>query len=243
MDGEVPGTSARTYAIIAVALLVALAAIVAVSLNGASNGMEGVGGKVGSSSAMLLKNQESPAQDAADGAGQQAKNPEGVDLSGRTPKGNGDLVIVEYSDFQCPFCTRAVPIVEQIIGEYGDNVRVYYKHFPLSQIHQYAQKAAEASECAADQGMFWEYHDKLFENQASLDTPSLKRYAGQMGLDQNEFDACLDSGKKASLVKKDLQEGLKLGVTGTPTFLINEKKVVGAQPFEAFKQVIDAEIS
>jgi len=152
--------------------------------------------------------------------------------------GKGKVTIIEFSDFQCPFCGRAQPTLKQIIQDYGDKVEIVYKHFPLS-FHQYAQKAAEASECARDQGKFWEYHDILFENQNALDLTSLKKYAKDLNLDTGKFNSCLDNSEKASVVEKDFNEGLARGVDGTPTFFINNEVLVGAQPYSAFKQAID----
>jgi protein-disulfide isomerase len=151
------------------------------------------------------------------------------------------VTIIEYSDFQCPYCANAVPILSQIKAEYGDSVRFVFKDFPLS-FHQNAQKAAEAGQCANDQGMFWELHDKMFANQGSIDVGSIKGYAASLGLDTSQFNACLDSGKYASEVQQDFSEGKAAGVSGTPTFFINGKKIVGAQPFSAFKQIIEQEL-
>lgn len=163
-----------------------------------------------------------------------------VDDTGRTHSEGIDasIVILEYSDFQCPFCSRVVPTINRIKEEYGSQVTIKFRHFPLS-FHKNAKKAAEASECARDQDKFWEYHDKLFENQARLGGSDLKKYAGELGLDSNRFETCLDGGSKTKLVEKDFNDGQELGVTGTPTFFINGQKVVGAQPYEAFKGIID----
>jgi len=117
-----------------------------------------------------------------------------------------------------------------------------YRHFPLS-IHENAQKAAESSECAREQQKFWEYHDTLFENQQALDAASLKKYAADLKLDTKKFNDCLDSGKYEQQIQLDIQEGIAAGVSGTPTFFINGFPLVGAQPFSAFKQVIEQELS
>jgi len=146
---------------------------------------------------------------------------------------NAPITIIEYSDFECPYCGRALPAVNEVIETFGDNVKIIYKHFPLS-FHPNAQKAAEASECARDQGQFKAYHDKLFENQQALTLTSLKSYAKQLGLDSATFDSCLDSGIKATIVKEDFDEGKSVGVTGTPGFTINGQLLVGAQPFQEF---------
>ena len=152
------------------------------------------------------------------------------------------ITIIEFSDFQCPFCARAVPTMEQIFKTYGDKVRLVYRDFPLS-FHQYAQKSAEAAECADEQGKFWEYHDSLFANQNALDIDSLKKYASDTKLDTAKFNECLDSGKYAEEVQKDFKDGQSAGVRGTPAFFINGRLVSGAQPFETFKKIIDEELA
>ena len=161
-------------------------------------------------------------------------------------KGPSDakVTIIEFSDFQCPYCKRAEPTLNQIFDEYGNNVRLVYRDFPLS-FHQYAQKAAEASQCAFEQGKYWEYHDILYENQETLDVASLKQYAKDLGLDSAKFDSCLDSGKYESEVEKDFQDGQAAGVSATPAFFILDRdgnvveNIVGAQPFSVFKEAID----
>lgn len=154
---------------------------------------------------------------------------------------NAEVTIVEYSEFQCPYCARVVPTVNQIKEKYGDRVKVVFKDFPLD-FHQYAQKAAEAAQCAHEQGRFWEYHDMLFANQGSLDIASLKQYASGLGLNTEQFNSCLDSGKYAAEVQQDLSDGRAAGVSGTPTFFINGEKLVGAQPFSAFESLIINEL-
>ncbi|MCS7109249.1 MAG: DsbA family protein, partial [Candidatus Micrarchaeota archaeon] len=167
------------------------------------------------------------------------------DLTGLEPRGNPDapITIIEYSDFQCPFCSKVQPTIEQILKDYDGKVKIYYEQFPLTQIHPNAQKAAEASLLAAEQGKFWEYHDILFKNQDKLDVKYLKEYASQLGLDAEKFNYGLDSGIKAQTVNKNLQEGIKNGVQGTPTFFINGHILTGAQPYSVFKQIIDSELN
>ena len=151
-------------------------------------------------------------------------------------------VIVEYSDFQCPFCKKAYEgALSQIRKNFRDAVEIDYRHFPLS-FHSYAQKAAEASECARDQGKFWDYHDMLFENQKSLDVQSLKKYAAALGIDTNKFNACLDNGDKAQAVQDDFRQGQQKGVSGTPAFFIGDTMISGAQPYENFLPLICKEI-
>ncbi|MBU0898986.1 MAG: DsbA family protein [Nanoarchaeota archaeon] len=164
----------------------------------------------------------------------------GVALSNQ-PSGLAAVTIIEYSDFQCPYCARVVPTINQIKQTYGDKVEMVYKHFPLN-FHDQAQKAAEASEAAREQGKFWEMHDKIFENQNSMSVANYKKWAAELGLNTEQFNAALDSGKYAQLVNNDLQEGKVAGVSGTPTFFINGQKLVGARPFSEFKKIIDSEL-
>jgi len=158
---------------------------------------------------------------------------------------NAPVTIIEFSDFQCPFCGRFYQqTLPQIEKDYIDTgkVKLVYRHLPLS-FHEQAQKAAEASECANDQGKFWEYHDMIFENQAALSDAIFSQWAQQLGLDVNTFNDCLDSGKYTSKVNRDNSDAQKYGASGTPTFFINGQKVVGAQPFPAFQAAIDAQLS
>jgi protein-disulfide isomerase len=154
---------------------------------------------------------------------------------------NAPITVIEFSDFQCPYCVRARPVVARVRQAYGDKVRWVFRHFPLN-IHDLAQKAGEASACAGDQGKFWEMHDRLWEANGKLQVAELKGAATALGLDRAAFDACLDSGKHAGLVSADLAAGASFGVTGTPAFFINGRPLVGAQPFEAFQQAIDQEL-
>lgn len=158
--------------------------------------------------------------------------------------------VVEFSDFQCPFCKRffeeTLPQIEEEYIKTG-KVRLVYRDFPLS-FHKQAQLAAEAAECADDQGKFRQLHDQIFQGQAQWSGNSEARgifagYAEAIGLDMEEFNRCLDSGKYTEEVKQDFNDGVEYGVKGTPTFFINGQKLVGAQPFAAFKQVIDTELA
>ncbi len=155
---------------------------------------------------------------------------------------NAKVVMVEYSDFQCPACGVAEPTVQEVAGFYGDKIKFVYKHFPLN-IHQYAQKSSEASECAGVQGKFWEMHHKLFGNQNALRLSDLRTYAQQLGLNMTAFNQCLDGGAAAANVKADFNEGLAQKVSGTPAFFVNGRLIEGAQPFEEFKTVIDQELA
>jgi len=164
--------------------------------------------------------------------------------TGRPAKGaaNPTITIVEFSDFECPFCSRANPTIAQLMQDYPNKVKVVFKHFPLG-FHPNAQKASEAAECAYAQGKFWEMHDKLFANQDALDDANLKKYAVDLKLDTAKFDKCLDDGEKAAVVKQDASDGEKVGVGGTPTFFINGERLVGAQPASAFKEIIDKQLA
>jgi protein-disulfide isomerase len=153
------------------------------------------------------------------------------------------VTIVEFSDFQCPFCSRAIAAVDEVTKTYGDKVHLVFRNFPLD-FHKDAQKAAEAAQCANDQGKFWEMHDKLFASQAQgLGVDNLKKFAGDLKLDTAKFNKCLDSGEKAAVVKADQADGAKVGVNGTPAFFINGIMLSGAQPFDEFKTLIDAELA
>ena len=153
------------------------------------------------------------------------------------------VVIVEFSDYECPFCARfQQDTLEPLLAEFGDDIQFVYRDFPISQIHPNAQEAAEAAECADAQGAFWDYHDLLFANQQLLDRTSLIRYASQLNLDVDAFTECLESGLYRDEVLADLDEGRSYGVTGTPTFFINGQRVVGAQPLATFQAIIRAEL-
>jgi len=153
------------------------------------------------------------------------------------------VTIVEFSDFQCPYCSRAAATLRQVRQQYGDRVRLAFRHFPLRQIHQYAQKAAEAASCAAKQGRFWEMHDRLFEKQTQLEPADLKRYAGELGLNAAGFAQCLDSGQEASSVQRDVAAGEELGVRGTPGIFVNGRAFRGALPIERLDRVMDSELA
>jgi protein-disulfide isomerase len=167
-----------------------------------------------------------------------------VDVGSAPTKGpkSAKVTIVTFSDFQCPFCSRVNPTMEEIEKTYKDKVRIAFKHLPLS-FHDKAQGAAEASMAAHAQGKFWEMHDKLFANQGALDRASLDGYAKDLGLNVAQFKAALDSGKYADYVKQDAAQASRIGATGTPAFYINGKKLSGAQPFAAFKTEIDAALA
>src|SRR3989344_2154738 len=158
---------------------------------------------------------------------------------------NAKVTIIEYSDFECPFCGRmfaeTLPKIKENFVKSGE-AKFVYRHFPLRSIHKDAQKAAEASECASDQGKFWEYHDKVFEKQSSLGIENLKLWAKDLGLNSAQFDSCLDFGKYSTRVDIDYNEGLVLEINGTPATFVNGKLISGAQPYEEFEKVIREEL-
>jgi protein-disulfide isomerase len=148
------------------------------------------------------------------------------------------VTIVEFSDFQCPFCANAQAVLRQVLETYPGDVKLVYRHFPLER-HSQAKLAAEAAECAAQQGKFWEYHDQLFASAAELTRTRLQSLAETVGLEPQGFSTCLESGASAARVAEDLAAGKKAGVVGTPTFFVNGRMLEGAQPFAAFKKIVD----
>ncbi|HVS16800.1 MAG TPA: DsbA family protein [Thermoanaerobaculia bacterium] len=167
-----------------------------------------------------------------------------AEAAGRPAKGPADarVTLVEYSDFECPYCRQVVPTIQHVIAKYGDKVRVEYRQFPLTSIHANAMGAAHASLCANEQGKFWEMHDLMFEEQKELSMPQLKEKAGRLGLDQAAFDACVDSNKYAEAIQEDLRSGSLAGVTGTPAMFINGRPLSGAVDAATVSEVIDEEL-
>ena len=155
---------------------------------------------------------------------------------------NAAVTLVEFSDFQCPFCARVMPTLKRVKEAYGDRVRIVWKDFPLTSIHPQAFKAAEAGQCAREQGKFWDLHDRLFANQQALEPESLKKYAADAGLDAAKFNACLDTAKYGDRVQEQMGVGTSLGVGSTPTVFVNGRLISGAQPYEVFTSVIDEEL-
>ena len=163
-------------------------------------------------------------------------------------RGNFDapLTLVEFSDFQCPFCSRFHPSAVQALAEYGDQIRWVYKHFPLDQIHPHARPAAEASECLAEQkgnDGFWEFADALFANQARLGLGLYQELAQQQGVNMAQFNDCVAKRKYQDKIESDYQLGVKLGVNGTPGSFLNGTPIRGAIPYEQLKAMIDEELS
>jgi protein-disulfide isomerase len=152
------------------------------------------------------------------------------------------IELVEFSDFQCPFCYRAHPTVKQVLSTYGSKIRFVYRNYPLPN-HPNARPAAEAAQCANEQGQFWPYHDRLFADQTKLGDNDLKASAAALGLDAGKFNACFDSHKYKARVDADMQAGNEAGVNGTPAFFINGRMLSGAQPYDEFKKIIDEELA
>lgn len=157
-------------------------------------------------------------------------------------KKNAPITIVEYSDYQCPYCKSFHTTMKEVMKNYPDDVRWVLKHYPLN-FHPFAQKAAEGAECAGEQNKFWEYSDKIYENQDNLSSEMLSQTAKDLGLNAQKFDNCLSSGKMAAKVKADLSEGQALGVRGTPGSFINGKSIPGAVPYSTIDGMIKAELN
>lgn len=156
---------------------------------------------------------------------------------------NAPVTIVEFSDFQCPYCKQAESTLQAILAKYGSKVRLAFMDFPLREIHPRAQAAAEAARCAGEQGKFWEYHDVLYADQAKLDGPALIASARAVKLNEPAFQSCLESGKFKSQIDADLAEGQKAGVSGTPGFFINGVFLSGSQPQAEFEKVIETQLA
>lgn len=156
---------------------------------------------------------------------------------------NAPVTIVEFSDFECPYCGGLYPTLKEIEKNYKDKIRVVYRQFPLVNLHPHAQKAAEASLCANDQGHFWEMHDAMFTDQMNLEVTDLKAKAAKLSMNTATFNTCLDSNKYAATIKSEISEGAKVGVSGTPSMFINGRFLSGDQPYEDIAKMIDDELS
>ena len=151
------------------------------------------------------------------------------------------VTIVEFSDFQCPFCGREYPVIEKVMKDFEGKVRLVFRHYPLD-FHPFAEKAAEAAACAADQNKFWELHNAMFSNQQKLAVDDLKGYAKSAGVDSAKFDKCLDGGEKKAQVEADQKAGTEAGVNGTPAFFVNGVFINGAVPYDQIKQAVEREL-
>jgi len=162
--------------------------------------------------------------------------------SPRYGKVGAPVEIIEFSDFQCPYCIRGAETLDEVKEKYGDKVTIVYRHFPLP-MHDRAHRAAEASECANEQGKFWAYHDLLFANQRAMTEEDLSGYASQAELDLAKFNECLTSGRHVATVDNDMEEGAAAGMSGTPGFFVNGVFLGGAMPIDKFSEIIDAELA
>ena len=172
-----------------------------------------------------------------------AATPVAIELQDAPVRGpqEAPITVVEFSDFQCPFCARVSPTIHQLVKQYPGQVKWIFKHFLLG-FHPDALLAHQAALAAGEQGKFWAMHDLLFAHQRALKREDLIQYAKQLGLDRDRFLDALDSGKYRTIVEQDKAEGARLGVRGTPTFFINGRRLVGAQPFSAFASLIEKEL-
>jgi len=166
-----------------------------------------------------------------------------VNIAHAYTKGSQDapVVFVEFADYECPYCQKVNPQIQQLKKDYGDKVAVVYKDFPLP-MHHGSEKAAEAARCAGEQGKFWEYHDVLFYSK-QVDIDSLKEHARVLKLDGDAFDTCLDSGKEAKAVNQDLEEGKGLGLTGTPSFFVNGHFFSGVIDYGTLKDMVNQQLN
>ncbi|PIT90684.1 MAG: hypothetical protein COU22_00800 [Candidatus Komeilibacteria bacterium CG10_big_fil_rev_8_21_14_0_10_41_13] len=158
---------------------------------------------------------------------------------------NAKVKIFEFSDYECPYCGSFHPTMQQVMDQYGDQVAWIYRHFPLDSLHPQARPSAEAAECVAEQAGdegFWQFTDALFANQQSLSSTLYQQVAQSLGLNMNQFNDCVSSGKYQDKVESDYQSGVLSGVTGTPGSFINGIPVKGALPFSTIKQIIDSEL-
>jgi protein-disulfide isomerase len=155
---------------------------------------------------------------------------------------DASVTIVEFSDFQCPYCRQASGIMYSLAEKYPEDVRIVFRHLPLDSLHPRARAGAEASVCAADQGLFWEYHDQLFANSRAFEDDDLRGYAREIGADEERFDACFDAREHAAKVEADVAAAKGLGVTGTPAFVVNGILLYGLQSEDAFERLIHDEL-
>ena len=152
------------------------------------------------------------------------------------------IVLVEYTDYQCPYCSRAQPTIDAVMERYNGLVRHVFKNLPLP-MHNQAQLAAEAALCAQDQGKYWEFHDWLFQNQRTMNRDTMIAEAGELGMNVDLFTTCITDGTHQAAVDADVKEARGFGITGTPGFMINGRVLTGAQPLEAFETIIDEELT
>ncbi len=186
-----------------------------------------------------------PAQDSAVNINQNLKRTNvQVDDDPSIGPENAPITIVEFSDYQCPFCTKwHDEVFNQLMTDYKGTVRFVYRDFPLYSIHPQSQSAAEAADCAGEQGKYWQYHNALFSEKYSLGSDAYTRYAAEEGLNPEQFAQCMSDHRFKSEVDADFKYATTIGVSSTPTFFVNGLAVVGAQPYEVFKELIDKELA
>ncbi len=174
-------------------------------------------------------------------------SPPKVDIAYDSARVRGDprapVTIVEFSDFQCPYCKKAQATLKALLEKYNGQAKLAFRDFPMRNLHPQAEIAAEAGRCAQEQGKFWKFHDALFSGESTLDVAGLEATAKRLGLNESAFDSCLTSGKFKADVDRDLQDGTRAGVAGTPAFFINGQFVNGAQPEADFAKIIDRELA
>ncbi|HIF98073.1 MAG TPA: hypothetical protein EYQ54_13790 [Myxococcales bacterium] len=215
------------------------------SVDRATEGIVALGSALAKAPAGNVAGNAAAAPPAAPRRGPDPAKAYAVNTKGSPAKGgsvNAPVTLVEFSDFQCPFCSRVTGTLDQIENTYGDKVRIVFKHLPLA-MHSRAPMAHAASEAANRQGKFWEMHDLIFSNQRELSEAKFVEYAGKIGLDVDRFKKDLASASVKARVDADAAEARKLGVTGTPGFFVNGYFLSGAKPFSEFKRVIDAQLA
>jgi protein-disulfide isomerase len=171
------------------------------------------------------------------------RNDVAADPSRMLGRPDAPVEIVEFSDFQCPFCQQAYPTIMALVKKYEDHVSLSYRDFPLRSMHPRAQIAAHAARCAGEQGKFWEYHNSLFELPNQLGNEELELHAATVGVDTDQFRSCLESGRYDEAIEDDLQAGMQAGISGTPAFFINGILVSGSQSVSVFEQTIETELA
>lgn len=236
--------SAFGLGIVASILILGTVGFIILSIYMLSGGSDGSSTKT-SRGAVVVDN-TAPPTGAAPSAAAPGVVPAVTDADHVRGNPDGKVTFIEYSDFECPFCTRFTDTVDQILAEY-DDIRFVYRHFPLS-FHPEAEPAANAAECAGEQGKFWEYHDELFANSSNLGSSLYDSIADDLRINNNQFQDCLETGKYLSHIRTDSQEGAAAGVSGTPgSFIIDEDgnavPIKGALPYSSVKPLIDAALA
>ncbi len=157
-------------------------------------------------------------------------------------KEDASVTMIMFIDFECPFCQASFPVFKQIVDTFGDAVHIVFKHYPIESIHPHAYRAAEASMCAEEQDKFWEFHDQIFATK-KLDETSLYTHAIGVGINAATFDQCMKAGSHSSEIDTDLSDGIKIGIRGTPTYIVNGQVIEGSRTIEEWKQIILAELN